>query len=662
MAEQRRRTLDWRWCLALVLLALVAHAGVLAAGLVYDDNVLVGRNEFLRDAGNLGVLFSPYQDRLHLGYFGSDELSWGAGAPAFHLIEFQLLGLGAGPQMTDAAVTQAAPFLHAVSWLLHAGVVLLCFGLFGALGLPRPAAFVGAALFAIHPVQVEAVIMVSFREDLLATGFTIAACWLAALGPPTWRRAAAMAVLALLACGSKESALVLPALLAVVAWAAAKRAPERAAAEPDAAAIARWRVWIPAAVCVGGVILLYSIMRFVVLTHPGEGAIEPIASGLFGLLFADLWIIGQYLWVVLMPWTLLIDRGVPPSPSWLGVAAGLGVVAGAAIGAWRARRSRPGVTAGVAFVAIALLPVMNVVPVSIPIAERFLYLPGVGLAWLLAEVVAAAAPVLRFDHPKAKTWGVVAAVIVVVSVARNQRRARDFADDSVLWAATYAAAPDSARANANHGLMERHRVQALLTQQRFTEAAALLDEVVRLHERAVELMPGERHNREKLASSLAMRANRFTQIGDAAGAARDVDAAIAQVRRVLAEEPDRPQAWIHLGDLLQQRKTGGDVAESLECYRTVMELEPLQLEPRQLYARQLTLAGRAADGLRVMDATPDAQRAHPYWFATRAWIQKSAGNIVAAKQTLAAGLRRFPEDRGLQANLDQLNGSGPLPR
>lgn len=651
MAEHKTPSLDWRWCLALALLALVAHFGALRAGLVYDDGVLVADNPFLRDGGNLASLFSPYQDRLHRGYFAAEELSWRPVATALHLVEFQLFGLDASAPPN--AVRDSAAWLHGTSLLLHALVTVGCFGFLGALRLPKHAAFAGAALFAVHPLGVEPVLMVSFREDVLATGFLLGAAWLVALGPSSWRRAAGIGALVFMACGSKESALVAPGLLALIVWA------RRAHSAGDSPAT-MLRPWFPATVCVAAAWAVFVLLRFAVITNPGEGRLEPLPGGLPGLVAADLWILGQYCWTSVLPWTLLIDRTVPNPVPWLGMLAGLTALGVAGCVAWRARRGRPGVAAGLAWIGLALLPVMNLIPVSIPLAERFLYLPGIGAAWIVAALVAEWVP--RLDHPRSTSAVAIAAVIAVACIARDHRRAHDFADDATLWAATYHANPDSARACANHGLLERHRAEGLLDQQRIPEGALLLDEVVRLHERAVELDPGERANRMKLAQSLSMRARLRTGQGRAEASAADLERAIAQVRRVLAEEATRSLAWARLGDLLAQRGGAGADEESLACFRTSMELEPLQLEPRQLYARRLVLVGHTREALAVMDATPAAQRRHPYWFATRAWVLQALGDLAGEKQTLEEGLAAFPGDPQLGQAYWAATGAGRPPR
>ncbi len=69
---------------------------------------------------------------------------------------------------------------HAVNLFWHALNAVLVYALIYQLGRNRFAAFCTAALFAVHPIQVESVVWVSSRKGLLSASFMLAAliCWL----------------------------------------------------------------------------------------------------------------------------------------------------------------------------------------------------------------------------------------------------------------------------------------------------------------------------------------------------------------------------------------------------------------------------------------------------------------------------------------------------
>ena len=72
------------------------------------------------------------------------------------------------------------------------------------------------AVFAVHPLHVEAVANLVGRSELLAALFVLAACHVHLGGPRSADRIAAVAALYLLGLGSKEIAVTLPALLLVL--------------------------------------------------------------------------------------------------------------------------------------------------------------------------------------------------------------------------------------------------------------------------------------------------------------------------------------------------------------------------------------------------------------------------------------------------------------
>src|SRR5262249_3500623 len=108
---------------------------------------------------------------------------------------------------------EALPF-KATSVLLHAATAWTLLALLLAHGAHRAAATLAALLFAVHPLASEAVDMVSARSEVLC----VLGLLLAMRGHLAWiggraAGAAATALGALIACGSKETGVVLPVLL-----------------------------------------------------------------------------------------------------------------------------------------------------------------------------------------------------------------------------------------------------------------------------------------------------------------------------------------------------------------------------------------------------------------------------------------------------------------
>lgn len=183
-------------------LTAAAYAGVVQAGFVWDDGAMVLANSLTADLGSWPRFFTSdlwEGTRTHIGD-GS-----GYYRPLMLLslaLDRALFGLEPGPA-----------HLHNLAW--HLVAVL---GLHRLLlrWLPLVPSTVGAAIFALHPLQSEAVVWVSARNDLMAAALVLWA--LVALHPPRPGPARLLGggVLALAAVLSKESALLAPAMLLVL--------------------------------------------------------------------------------------------------------------------------------------------------------------------------------------------------------------------------------------------------------------------------------------------------------------------------------------------------------------------------------------------------------------------------------------------------------------
>lgn len=107
---------------------------------------------------------------------------------------------------------------HMVNMLLHALIVVQIWRLMRRMNLPG--AWLGAALFALHPMHVEAVAWMIAVKDLLATGIYLVAVefYLNHAERGGWKWLAATALAALAAMLSKSSAVTLPAAIAILVW------------------------------------------------------------------------------------------------------------------------------------------------------------------------------------------------------------------------------------------------------------------------------------------------------------------------------------------------------------------------------------------------------------------------------------------------------------
>ena len=120
-----------------------------------------------------------------------------------------------------------APGYHATNVALHALNACLAWRLLAHFRVPG--AWWAAAVFALHPGQVEPVAWIIGRKDVLAGTFVLLAVtvWLRWLAAPSGPRLCLLLLLYLLGAWSKSFALVLPVLLLVLRWWTAGRLSPR---------------------------------------------------------------------------------------------------------------------------------------------------------------------------------------------------------------------------------------------------------------------------------------------------------------------------------------------------------------------------------------------------------------------------------------------------
>jgi Flp pilus assembly protein TadD len=107
-------------------------------------------------------------------------------------------------------------------------------------------------------------------------------------------------------------------------------------------------------------------------------------------------------------------------------------------------RRAPSFGLGILWVFVALLPVSNVVPIGVLMAERLLYLPSVGFC-----IAAGAGAAWLFEQTQAR-WAVPALAIVLLALgAKTWTRNAEWRDALTLWEAELRKAPQDVVVNNN---------------------------------------------------------------------------------------------------------------------------------------------------------------------------------------------------------------------
>ncbi|HBG46701.1 MAG TPA: hypothetical protein DDW94_06880 [Deltaproteobacteria bacterium] len=342
----------------------------------WDDSEYVVDNIYIRgfSAENLGVIFlKPFFSNyapLHLLSYSLDFAIWGLDPKGYHL---------------------ANVIIHATN-----GVLLF----FVLLRLTRSSslALLGAALFALHPLNVENVAWVAERKTLLAALFTFSSMIFyfdyrekKRLG--LYALSLALFTAALL---SKSTAVMLPAVfLAYELF----LSPDR-----------KFRHLVPALLLSG----LFSLIA--IYTHPEAASdgnnlftMEFLLHSVYPTMMPVFW---KYILMTALPINLsgfydtaLYDSFLNP----VVLVSTLGLAAVSVLAFWK---GSPLVRFFYAWFWLWLLPTSNIIPLPVYYADRYMYLSAIGLFILFGLGMRKAATNFRLE--KAAT---IAAVLIVLALA-----------------------------------------------------------------------------------------------------------------------------------------------------------------------------------------------------------------------------------------------------
>lgn len=412
---------------------------------------------------------------------------------------------------------------HLDNLLLHLVSVVLVHGLARRLGMETIAAAVTAALFGVHPVNVEPVAWISGRKDTLSAPFFLAAlaAYLQYLRTDRRRWYGLTLLLFLAALMSKAMTVTLPLALILLDLRLNKLDGKHALDK------------IP-------FLLLAALFGMIAINAPFDPSRLTAADGVEWwprLGWAGYWV--QFYLGKLMYPAGLSERyhftvsDIIPGPVIGAALMVAGMVALLAVG----RRRWPRMAWGGAFFLVTLLPVLRIFPFG-PTrpADRYLYLPALGLFLVLGE----------WAHLAIRRWRWPAAMVVVIVIGGlavvAHQRAKVWRDSVTLFSAELNQYPNEPLVWSDRGL-------ALYRNHEVAAAVADLS-------RAIALAPDEPEwyfNRGCVQS------------------AADSLAAQADFERALALHPDNPDARLNLGNLLL---TARQYREAIVHYTRFIELAP----------------------------------------------------------------------------------------
>lgn len=415
--------------------------------------------------------------------------------------------------------------------LLHTANGLLCYRLLLRLGSRcRPALF-GAMLFLCHPVQVESVVWVSQRKNLLAMGFFLVAL-LAYVqyregdglhGRRFYWLSVAAFILALM---TKSVAVVLP--LVLLCHDTCRPQAER-----------RQRGLVALLPYVAGAALVGLLTIFSQSHAMGGGRVPYHGGSPFATMLTMLPVLVRYFGLLFWPLRLSAVYNPPVKTAVDGevLAAALFLGLLVALGAWLYRHRRQEFF-WFAVIFIGLLPVMQIVPIITLMNDRYLYFPMVGVAGL------AAAGLTTLGETGWRRTGNAGGMLLLVFLALlSWSRVGVWHDALTLW--SDAVAWDPANPTALVGLGEVYL----------------------------------RHGATDRAEGIFREANRacptcrspVVRLAAAALEKGDLAAAFGYINQLLRDAPREPDGHHLLGNYHYLQ---GDLAGAETAYKRALELKP----------------------------------------------------------------------------------------
>jgi tetratricopeptide (TPR) repeat protein len=572
----------------LVLLVLAAYVRVWHAGFIWDDDAHLTQNVCI------------------VGPAGFKEIWTTAEATYYPLvlttfwIVHKLAGLNPLPY-------------HVVNVLLHAASAVLLWRVLRRLDVRG--AWLGAALWALHPVMVQSVAWITEMKNTQSCVFFLGSIllfmkWNDTAAADRWRPLgfAAALLFAVFAMTSKTSTVVLPAVLALCIW--WKRGTWRrgnlTALAPFfaiAAAASIWTIWE---------------QKF----HSGASGAEWAQTFPERLIIAgrDIWFyLGKLVWphplIFIYPrWRIDSSQPLQYLP--------LATVIAAAI-VLSLSRTKPlrAITFAAAYFIIALLPVLGFFDVFFFrysfVSDHFQYLASIGPLALTGSAIAVGA------QRSAVTLYGLGSVMVAALILLTWQQMRMYSDAETLWRTTLAQNPQCWMAHYElaRGLRDRHQ----------------LDAAIEEYQRGLAIWPDYADAHYNLAGI-------YLEKGDA-------DKAISEYRTAIRLQPNDAELHNNLGSALLQR---GSREDAIAEYEAALRLHPNLAAAHVNIARALLQTGdldRAIEHFRASVST-DPANAEAHSDLGAALLRK--GDIAAAMKELDTTLSLNPNDLSALTNLSWL--------
>ncbi len=583
-----KKVLEPKWvaAAAIVLITAAAYWPVLKAGFIWDDDDHLTRNPCI--IGPLG--FKEIWTSIRAFYY------------PLVLTTFWLLH--------KLVALNPLPY-HALNVLIHAGSALLLWRVLQLLDVRG--AWLGAALWAVHPVMVQSVAWITELKNTQSCFFYLMSIlfFLKADGNETsrqrWKWCFGLSLLSfVMAITSKPSTAMLPVVLALCLWWRRRqfRWRDLAGLVPFlliSAAASAWTIWE-----------------------------QKFHSGALGTTWAQTWpqrlaIAGYDVWFYLAkllwphPLIFIYPRWKIDTRNLAVFLPLLAVVTGMLLLWWKRNGPLRSVFFGASYFLVSLFPLLgffNVYFFSYSyVSDHFQYLASMGLAALAGAALS-------------RSPQIICLALLGIFGLLTWHQTQIYRDPEALWYDTIAKNPRCGMAHNNLGVVLKDRGHV---------SEAMLE-----YREAIKIDPDNAGAHNNLGNALV-------KIGQ-------VEEAIAEYQTGLRIEPAFAEGYDNLGNAFLQK---GQLNEAIACFQKTCELKPNYAEARNDLGNALLIKGEVDQAIvhyqQALEIKPDyAEVEYNLGVALR-----QRGEIEQAVAHFEKALRLKPNFEEAKKQLRELGVSAP---
>jgi tetratricopeptide (TPR) repeat protein len=598
--------------LALVLFTMLAYLPERSNGFInFDDNHYITENSHVKS----GLTWNT----VTWACTTYDAANWHPLTWFSHALDYQLFGMNA-----------AGP--HLISVLLHGlNAVLLFIVLQSLTGLTWRSLMV-AALFAVHPLNVESVAWAAERKNVLSMLFFLLAIWAYCryVRGPSVARYLGVAGLFALALMSKPQVIILPfVLLLLDFWPLGRTRFAVPLASTDSSAEVRQRSFTSLLIEKTPLFGLSAISAIVTLQAQRAGhAVRTVIE----------YSLGSRIETAMVSYALYLrDAFVPRHlapiyphadgllATWLVLVAATAVTAVSVL-VIIARKRAPYLLFGWLWFLGTLVPMIGLIQVGVQArADRYMYVSLIGI--LVAAIWGCAQLFARFDISRILKSSAFAAVLLILSIATFQQVGH-WHDSETLWNYTIAVTDRNFMAEDNlaQELAHQGRTQEamvhfqntlneynwgpsdLITFGMYEQNHGYASDSVKQYERAL-----------RNATDPNIRAIALSNMGSAYLDMKDPGNAQENFDKALQADPNNVPALIGSGLIAQK---SGNLPLAINQYTKAVSIKPTDLG-YALLARALEQSGRTSD---ASTAYAQAQKLSPNMESTRSTVDHLLAN------------------------------------